>query len=71
MKKNDCPDKQGNGGAKKNLKFVGVNGGYVGFFMCISDCFGIFICMHQYSLWMIMLFIKPPAISVEVKKKIV
>uniref|UniRef100_A0A672MY21 KN motif and ankyrin repeat domain-containing protein 4-like n=2 Tax=Sinocyclocheilus grahami TaxID=75366 RepID=A0A672MY21_SINGR len=28
MKKNDCPDKQGNGGAKKNLKFVGVNGGY-------------------------------------------
>ncbi|XP_065154859.1 KN motif and ankyrin repeat domain-containing protein 4 [Paramisgurnus dabryanus] len=27
MKKNDCPDKQGNGGAKK-LKFVGVNGGY-------------------------------------------
>ncbi|XP_055068852.2 KN motif and ankyrin repeat domain-containing protein 4 isoform X2 [Misgurnus anguillicaudatus] len=26
MKKNDCPDKQGNGGAKK-LKFVGVNGG--------------------------------------------
>ncbi|XP_073810420.1 KN motif and ankyrin repeat domain-containing protein 4 isoform X2 [Danio rerio] len=27
MKKNDCPDKQGNGGAKKNLKFVGVNGG--------------------------------------------
>jgi len=31
MKKNDCPDKQGNGGAKKNLKFVGVNGGYVGF----------------------------------------
>ncbi len=29
MKKNGCPDKQGNGGAKKNLKFVGVNGGYV------------------------------------------
>ncbi|XP_076871007.1 uncharacterized protein kank4 [Brachyhypopomus gauderio] len=28
MKKNGCPDKQGNGGAKKNLKFVGVNGGY-------------------------------------------
>ncbi|XP_051562117.1 KN motif and ankyrin repeat domain-containing protein 4-like [Myxocyprinus asiaticus] len=28
MKKNDCPDKQSNGGAKKNLKFVGVNGGY-------------------------------------------
>ncbi|XP_026069385.1 KN motif and ankyrin repeat domain-containing protein 4-like isoform X2 [Carassius auratus] len=28
MKKNDRPDKQGNGGAKKNLKFVGVNGGY-------------------------------------------
>ncbi|XP_056606242.1 KN motif and ankyrin repeat domain-containing protein 4 isoform X2 [Triplophysa dalaica] len=28
MKKNDCPDKQGNVGAKKNLKFVGVNGGY-------------------------------------------
>ncbi|XP_050968342.1 KN motif and ankyrin repeat domain-containing protein 4 isoform X1 [Labeo rohita] len=28
MKKNDCPDKQGNGGTKKNLKFVGVNGGY-------------------------------------------
>ncbi|XP_016398279.1 KN motif and ankyrin repeat domain-containing protein 4 isoform X2 [Sinocyclocheilus rhinocerous] len=28
MKKNDCPDKQGNGGAKKNLKFVGVNGDY-------------------------------------------
>ncbi|KAL7832649.1 hypothetical protein SRHO_G00296670 [Serrasalmus rhombeus] len=28
MKKNDYPDKQGNGGVKKNLKFVGVNGGY-------------------------------------------
>ncbi|KAB5584335.1 hypothetical protein PHYPO_G00106240 [Pangasianodon hypophthalmus] len=28
MKKNDCPDKHGTGGAKKNLKFVGVNGGY-------------------------------------------
>ncbi|KAK3575213.1 hypothetical protein QTP86_021994 [Hemibagrus guttatus] len=28
MKKNDCPDKQGSRGAKKNLKFVGVNGGY-------------------------------------------
>ncbi|XP_064845230.1 KN motif and ankyrin repeat domain-containing protein 4-like [Oncorhynchus masou masou] len=29
MKKNDAADKQGNrGGAKKNLKFVGVNGGY-------------------------------------------
>ncbi|XP_042581935.1 KN motif and ankyrin repeat domain-containing protein 4-like isoform X2 [Cyprinus carpio] len=28
MKKNDSPDKQGNRGAKKNLKFVGVNGGY-------------------------------------------
>ncbi|KAK1796716.1 hypothetical protein P4O66_009737, partial [Electrophorus voltai] len=28
MKKNGCPDKPGNGGAKKNLKFVGVNGGY-------------------------------------------
>lgn len=28
MKKNDCPDKRSNGGAKKNLKFVGVNGGY-------------------------------------------
>ncbi|KAG7326266.1 hypothetical protein KOW79_009667 [Hemibagrus wyckioides] len=28
MKKNDCPDKQGGRGAKKNLKFVGVNGGY-------------------------------------------
>uniref|UniRef100_A0A672LQG4 KN motif and ankyrin repeat domains 4 n=1 Tax=Sinocyclocheilus grahami TaxID=75366 RepID=A0A672LQG4_SINGR len=28
MKKNDCSDKQGNGGAKKNLKFVGVNGDY-------------------------------------------
>ncbi|KAI5109396.1 KN motif and ankyrin repeat domain-containing protein 4 isoform X1, partial [Silurus meridionalis] len=28
MKKKDCPDKQGTGGAKKNLKFVGVNGGY-------------------------------------------
>ncbi|XP_030647007.1 KN motif and ankyrin repeat domain-containing protein 1 [Chanos chanos] len=28
MKKNVCPDKQDNGGAKKNLKFVGVNGGY-------------------------------------------
>ncbi|KAM9482173.1 KN motif and ankyrin repeat domain-containing protein 4 isoform 1-T6 [Clarias gariepinus] len=28
MKKNDCPDKQATGGAKKNLKFVGVNGGY-------------------------------------------
>ncbi|XP_051985974.1 KN motif and ankyrin repeat domain-containing protein 4-like [Xyrauchen texanus] len=28
MKKNDCPDKQSNGRAKKNLKFVGVNGGY-------------------------------------------
>ncbi|KAF5903196.1 KN motif and ankyrin repeat domain-containing protein 4 isoform X1, partial [Clarias magur] len=27
MKKNDCPDKA-TGGAKKNLKFVGVNGGY-------------------------------------------
>ncbi|KAI4880822.1 hypothetical protein NFI96_031838, partial [Prochilodus magdalenae] len=27
MKKNDYPDKQGNGGVKKNLKFVGVNGG--------------------------------------------
>ncbi|XP_035380332.1 KN motif and ankyrin repeat domain-containing protein 4 isoform X2 [Electrophorus electricus] len=27
MKKNGCPDKPGNGGAKKNLKFVGVNGG--------------------------------------------
>lgn len=27
MKKNDCPDKQGTAGAKKNLKFVGVNGG--------------------------------------------
>ncbi|XP_078141578.1 uncharacterized protein kank4 [Centroberyx gerrardi] len=28
MKKNGVADKQGNGGAKKNLKFVGVNGGY-------------------------------------------
>lgn len=28
MKKNDSADKPGNGGAKKNLKFVGVNGGY-------------------------------------------
>ncbi|KAI1892103.1 hypothetical protein AGOR_G00150520 [Albula goreensis] len=28
MKKNDPADKPGNGGAKKNLKFVGVNGGY-------------------------------------------
>lgn len=29
MKKNDAADKQGNrGGTKKNLKFVGVNGGY-------------------------------------------
>nr|XP_023853783.1 KN motif and ankyrin repeat domain-containing protein 4-like [Salvelinus alpinus] len=29
MQKNDAADKQGNrGGAKKNLKFVGVNGGY-------------------------------------------
>ncbi|XP_036375676.1 KN motif and ankyrin repeat domain-containing protein 4 [Megalops cyprinoides] len=28
MKKNDCAEKAGNGGAKKNLKFVGVNGGY-------------------------------------------
>ncbi|TSL22073.1 KN motif and ankyrin repeat domain-containing protein 4 [Bagarius yarrelli] len=28
MKKNDCPDKPGTTGAKKNLKFVGVNGGY-------------------------------------------
>ncbi|XP_028856692.1 KN motif and ankyrin repeat domain-containing protein 1 isoform X3 [Denticeps clupeoides] len=28
MKKNGCPDKQGNEGTKKNLKFVGVNGGY-------------------------------------------
>ncbi|XP_060723554.1 KN motif and ankyrin repeat domain-containing protein 4 [Tachysurus vachellii] len=28
MKKNDCSDKQRTGGAKKNLKFVGVNGGY-------------------------------------------
>ncbi|XP_028856691.1 KN motif and ankyrin repeat domain-containing protein 4 isoform X2 [Denticeps clupeoides] len=27
MKKNGCPDKQGNEGTKKNLKFVGVNGG--------------------------------------------
>ncbi|KAL7891274.1 hypothetical protein AOLI_G00007500 [Acnodon oligacanthus] len=27
MKKNDYPDKQGNGGVRKNLKFVGVNGG--------------------------------------------
>ncbi|XP_019953823.2 KN motif and ankyrin repeat domain-containing protein 1 [Paralichthys olivaceus] len=28
MKKNGVADKQGNKGAKKNLKFVGVNGGY-------------------------------------------
>eukprot|EP00064_Thunnus_orientalis_P018517 superscaffoldBa00004296_g18618 len=28
MKKNGAADKQGNKGAKKNLKFVGVNGGY-------------------------------------------
>ncbi|XP_061681365.1 KN motif and ankyrin repeat domain-containing protein 3 isoform X2 [Syngnathoides biaculeatus] len=28
MKKNGVPDKQGNKGTKKNLKFVGVNGGY-------------------------------------------
>ncbi|KAJ8277902.1 hypothetical protein GJAV_G00081460 [Gymnothorax javanicus] len=28
MKKNDSTDKSGNGGTKKNLKFVGVNGGY-------------------------------------------
>ncbi|XP_056132745.1 KN motif and ankyrin repeat domain-containing protein 4 [Lampris incognitus] len=28
MKKNSVADKQRNGGAKKNLKFVGVNGGY-------------------------------------------
>ncbi|KAM9385773.1 uncharacterized protein kank4 [Pholidichthys leucotaenia] len=28
MKKNGASDKQGNKGAKKNLKFVGVNGGY-------------------------------------------
>ncbi|XP_029285275.1 KN motif and ankyrin repeat domain-containing protein 4 isoform X2 [Cottoperca gobio] len=28
MKKNGVSDKQGNKGAKKNLKFVGVNGGY-------------------------------------------
>ncbi|RVE73553.1 hypothetical protein OJAV_G00032550 [Oryzias javanicus] len=28
MKKNGSADKQGNKGAKKNLKFVGVNGGY-------------------------------------------
>lgn len=27
MKKNGAADKQGNKGAKKNLKFVGVNGG--------------------------------------------
>lgn len=27
MKKNGVADKQGNKGAKKNLKFVGVNGG--------------------------------------------
>ncbi|KAL4635009.1 KN motif and ankyrin repeat domain-containing protein 4 [Arapaima gigas] len=28
MKKNDCSKRAGNGGTKKNLKFVGVNGGY-------------------------------------------
>ncbi|XP_031430828.1 KN motif and ankyrin repeat domain-containing protein 4 isoform X1 [Clupea harengus] len=28
MKKDGCPQKPGNGAAKKNLKFVGVNGGY-------------------------------------------
>lgn len=49
MKKNDCPDKQGNGGAKKNLKFVGVNGGYV-FFMCISWIFW-HIYLHAAKQW--------------------
>ncbi|KPP74311.1 KN motif and ankyrin repeat domain-containing protein 4-like, partial [Scleropages formosus] len=28
MKKNDCTERAGNSGTKKNLKFVGVNGGY-------------------------------------------
>lgn len=65
MKKNDCPDKQGNGGAKKNLKFVGVNGGYVFFYVHFMN---FLAHLPACSKTVVMLFIKSPAICVEVIK---